>query len=195
MKKIVLITLLSSAAAAMSVGAHAEGVYVGVAVPTTHYDLTYLAPGAASTAVDGKGYSAQPKLTIGYDINKTWSVEGGYAWLGNADYAYTQNGTAGAVETKSRALYAAAKATLPVTNDISVYGKLGASENRYTIDGSGAAASLSGKTKTTGLYFGVGAEYALTKKVALTLEYENFGKMAADNTRAAAVTVGAKYSF
>jgi opacity protein-like surface antigen len=71
-----------------------------------------------------------------------------------------------------------------------VFGKLGAGQLTQTLSDWNFAHS----EKTGEVYAGVGGQYKLNQKVALTLEYERYGK---DRKRigAEAWTVGAKYAF
>ncbi|WP_038500997.1 outer membrane beta-barrel protein [Janthinobacterium agaricidamnosum] len=193
MKKI-LFALIASATtltAGMSM-AHAEGAYAGVGVTASRYKFDV--PNVAS-GDDHSGTKAAGKLFAGYDFNQTWAVEGGYEDFGSRDYNFTQNGGAtGSVSTASHGFYVAGKATMPVNDQVGVFGKLGVARNHDSISGSGAAAGLSGDNKT-GLYASVGAQYAINKNVSLTAEVEHFGQSADQGHKSTALSLGARYNF
>ena len=188
MKKILFAVIATSAA--LSGVAQAEdgaGAYIGAGVTASRYKFDV--PGAVSSD-NSSGTKAAGKVFAGYDFNKMWAVEGGYTDFGSKNYNYGN----GSVSTDSHSLYVAGKATLPVNEQVSVYGKLGVVENHDSISGTGTSAGLSGDNKT-GLYASVGAQYAINKKVSLIAEYENYGKSADFGRKASALSIGARYNF
>ncbi|MET3130143.1 OOP family OmpA-OmpF porin [Oxalobacteraceae bacterium GrIS 1.11] len=190
MKKI-FFALIATAATLSSV-AHAEGAYVGAGVTAGRFN--YSVPGATS-GDDHSGYKSAGKIFGGYDIDKTWAVEGGYTDFGSKSYNYTsQAGVNGTINTDSHALYVAGKATMPVNEQIGVFGKLGVARLHNGISGSGDAAGISGDSKT-GLYASVGGQYAINKNVSLTAEVEHFGQSADQGRKSTALSVGARYNF
>lgn len=188
MKKI-LLTLIASASvlSGMSV-AHAEGAYAGVGVTASRYKFDV--PGASDSSTE-----AAAKVFAGYDIDKTWAVEGGYTNFGSKDHSFVQNGNAGQINTDSHAFYVAGKATMPVNDQVGVFGKLGVARTHDSISGTGAAAGLGGDPSKTGLYASVGAQYAINKNVALTAEVEHMGHSAEVGRKSTALSLGARYSF
>ncbi|MES2742268.1 MAG: outer membrane beta-barrel protein [Pseudomonadota bacterium] len=190
MKK-ALIALIASGAALSSVSAYAQSAYMGAGVTASRYKFDV--PNATS-ADDHSGYKSAGKIFGGYDIDKTWGVEAGYTDFGSKDYSYTANGGNGRIETDSHAFYLAGKASMPINEQASVYGKLGAARNHDGVSGSGAAAGLSGESKT-GLYASVGAQYAINQNVSLIAEYEHYGKSSDYGRKSSALSFGAKYNF
>ncbi|HAT31572.1 MAG TPA: flagellar motor protein MotB, partial [Janthinobacterium sp.] len=177
MKKILFALVASvSALSGMSI-AHADGLqgaYVGAGVTASRYKFDV--PGAVSSD-DHSGYKSAGKLFAGYDFDKTWAVEGGYTDFGGKTYNFTQNGVPGGIHTDSHAFYVAGKATMPVSDQVGVFGKLGVARTHDSMDGTGAAAGSSSDSKS-GLYASVGAQYAINKNVSLTAEVEHFGQSA-----------------
>jgi OOP family OmpA-OmpF porin len=173
MKK--LIVALIAGAAAIS-AAQAQSIsdqphaYVGVGV-------------SSAKNIQSDDYKAGGKIYGGYEFNRTWAAEAGYTDFGDHDAA---NGT-----TKGNGTYIAAKATAPVNDQFAVYGKVGVqhSERKYN------SPVLNLKDTDTGAYGALGVQYKLNQQVALTAEYERFGKEKDIGAKANVWTVGAHYNF
>jgi opacity protein-like surface antigen len=187
MKKLIFALI----AAATAVGsAQAAGPYVGVGVASA--DHSYNLSGTSNGKSDG--YKASGKIFGGYDFDQTWGVETGYTDFRKSGYDYTLNGLPGRAESDGHSFYVAGKATAPINEQFSVFGKLGASNNKSTLSSTTTPAFNRSETKTE-VYAGVGAQYNLNQKVALTLEYERFGKSKDFGAKSDVITVGAKYAF
>jgi OOP family OmpA-OmpF porin len=173
MKK--LIVALIAGAAAMS-AAQAQDTYtqprayVGVGVGTAQN----------KQADDSK---ASGKIYGGYQLNQMWAAEAGYTDFGDHDAA---NG-----KTKGNSYYLAGKATMPINEQFSAYGKLGVQHSERKFQ----SAALNVKDTDTGAYGALGVQYNLTQKVALTAEYERYGKSKDIGASANVWSVGAHYNF
>ena len=173
MKK--LIVALIAGAAAMS-AAQAQDTYtqprayVGVGVGTAQN----------KQADDSK---ASGKIYGGYQLNQMWAAEAGYTDFGDHDAA---NG-----KTKGNSYYLAGKATMPINEQFSAYGKLGVQHSERKFQ----SAALNVKDTDTGAYGALGVEYKLNQQVALTAEYERYGKEKDIGAKANVWTVGAHYNF
>lgn len=174
MKK--LIVALIAGAAAMT-AAQAQNftdtqphAYVGVGVST-----------AKNIQLDDQKLGG--KIYGGYEFNRTWAAEAGYTDFGDHDTANAK--------TKGNGTYLAAKATMPINEQFSAYGKVGVqrSERKYE------SAALNLKDTDTGAYGALGVQYKLNQQVALTAEYERFGKEKDIGAKANVWTVGAHYNF
>jgi opacity protein-like surface antigen len=170
MKK--LIVALIAGAAAMS-AAQAQNfsdtqphAYVGV---------------AASTAknIQSDDYKLGGKVYGGYEFNRTWAAEAGYSDLGDHG------------ATKSNGYYVAAKATMPINEQFSAYGKVGVEHSERKLN----TAALNLKDTDTGAYGALGVQYKLNQQVALTAEYERYGKEKDIGAKSNVWTVGAHYNF
>ena len=190
MKK--LIVALIAGAAAMS-AAQAQTTqpraYVGVGVATAdHADSS--AGGLANYNSDG--YKASAKIFGGYEFDQNWGVEAGYTDIRNSDFSYSNaDGTTGGGHTKGYGYYVAGKYNVPVNDQFSVYGKLGLQHSERKLE----SPALNLKDTDTGAYGAVGLQYNINQQVALTAEYERYGKSKAFGAKADAWTVGARYSF
>jgi OOP family OmpA-OmpF porin len=200
MKNTILAIIATTASAFVGVTAQAaEGTpaagtaYIGVgAVAADHrYELNN-----DTSSNDRKSTEWGGKVYGGYQIDSNWAVEGGYTDFGKNDYAYAVNGVNGRVESDAKSFYVAGKYSYPVANNLSVFGKLGVAHNRNDVTASGLAAAYNGDSSRNTVYASLGGEYAINEKVALSLEYEHYGKNDIDvGRRKGAVTLGARYSF
>jgi opacity protein-like surface antigen len=186
MKKLIF-ALLAGATAA---GAFAQSApYVGLAVTGADHDLKI--GGVNATGSDG--YKASAKVFGGVQLTPTFGVEAGYTDLREANHSFTIAGVPGSGVTDGKRAYLAGKATMPVSDVFSVYGKLGAGYNKTELRS--ATPLVSRSDSKTELYAGLGGEYNLNEKMALTLEYERYGKSKAYGAKADAISLGAKYKF
>lgn len=152
------------------------------------------------------------KATVGYLFNKHISLEAAYVNLGKFNWRYHDSAVGGNAqdETKVSGFNFSVVGKLPVTDSFSFLGKVGAfrskTKDNFTQDAAfavhGSARGLVSETKTNFSY-GVGAEYALTKSIAIRAEYENFGEGGSASpdgngtgrSTTSLFSVGAIYSF
>jgi OOP family OmpA-OmpF porin len=189
MKKMLFATILG-AALVVPFAAQAAGGYVGGGFGQSTYDVDDAGMTTTSRDENGSGF----KLYGGYEFDQNWGVEVGYANLGKLKNVYNVMGTNVTVSAKSYSMYVAGTGTLPLNEQFSLFGKLGLATNHISVDGSASGFTASDSGSKSGMMFGVGAAYNVTKNVAVTLEYENFGKVAED-AKAQMWTVGARYKF
>lgn len=185
MKKLIF-ALITGAAAISAAHAQSPSPYIGLGVASS--DHSFKIGGAE---LDGDGFKPSLKVFGGVDITPMWAVEAGYTDLRKADFNYRIGGAGATGEADGKRVYLAGKATMPVNEQVSVYGKLGAGYTKVEASGP----SFSYKDSETGVYAGVGAQYNLNKQVALTVEYERYGKSKDFGAKADAFTIGARYSF
>lgn len=183
-----IIFALIAGATAMS-AAQAQSLskpYVGVGVGTAKHELNI-----SGVNVTEKGdRNAAGKIFVGADITPTFGVEAGHM-SSSDDHKASVGALTGNVETKSRATYLAAKATMPVNEQFSVYGKLGAVHTKDK-----AYSALGNYSQSdNGVYAGIGGQYNFNEKVAMTLEYERNGKKKDFGAKPDVVSVNAKYAF
>lgn len=137
----------------------------------------YVGLGAA-TADDKSSdeYRVSPKVFGGYQATPNVGVEAGYTQFHNA-YDYHSNGS-----------YVAGTYTVPLGERFSAVGKLGVQHSERTN-------AYRQTDRDNGLYGGVGLQYALNNKLAVTADYERYGKDKSSGAKADAYTVGLKYGF
>ncbi len=122
------------------------------------------------------------KLFAGYQFNPYFAVEGGYVDLGEFSFStsvtaapagYTTGSLSGNVKTKNGFLVDAV-GIWPVTDKVSVFGKLGAYSMKTELSASGSSGSLSESSTDSDLHWGIGAGYDFDKNFGARLEWERF---------------------
>jgi OmpA-OmpF porin, OOP family len=190
MKKTFAIAILAAGFAA-PFAAHAQGAYIGLNVGQATHKVDDT---AGVTTVSRDQTQTAYKVYGGYNFNKYFGVEGGYADFGSSKNVYRVSGTNVTLNYKAQAVYAAAVGNLPLNDQFSLFGKLGVTNNHASANASagGVTARVSGN-KSSAL-IGVGAAYNVTKNVAVALEYEDYGKTAED-AKANMWSLGVRYHF
>lgn len=155
--------------------------------------LMAMAVSAAFVAIPA---SAAPYIGAGIgsartDANHTGSkLFAGYQFTENVGAQVAYNDFGGYRGATATAWSAAVVGTIPIDPNWDVSAKLGATENRTTLTGSGRKSEI---------LWGIGAGYNFTKNIALRFEYEDFGKMPTDATgnrwKATNWAMNVKYSF
>lgn len=154
--------------------AHAEGFYAGANLghPEWRDDVNGIDRGD-SGGVAGKAYG-------GYAFNPNFALEAGAMSLGHL--------RDGPDEAKAHGVFLDAVGTLPVAQDWSVLGRVGVANTRFTTD--------NGDDHGTGLKFGAGVQYDLSKTTALRGEWEHYRPEAfGDHSNLDQYTVGVKFNF
>jgi OmpA-OmpF porin, OOP family len=165
-----------------------EGPYVGAALGRSSFSAKTGLPTTASdeVAVGGKLYG-------GYRFNGHFGVEAGYVRFGSLAQSVTLGGSTVEQGAKGRSLYVAATGRMPVAQHIALLGKAGVSFGKVSgADVLPASAQLVGSRRS--LMAGIGAEYQLSPQVALTVDFDHFGKLS-DRARANLLSAGVRYSF
>jgi OOP family OmpA-OmpF porin len=144
-----LIAALLGCVLAAPLFAHAEGSYVSVGAGKSTYD----SPGGEESATGvGIAYGQSVTDMVGYEV--------GYVNFGSVKVD--------GFKLSSQSFYLAGVGTYPLNEAFSVYGKLGATVNRYDDDGD----------KNTKLrpMIGAGVGYKFTKEWSAGVEYVYFGE-------------------
>jgi OOP family OmpA-OmpF porin len=155
-----------------------QGFYMGADIGRAKQNLS-----AGAMTSDRNANSLN--LYGGYQLDKNFAVELGYADLGKAKIGDTS--------AKTKALNADLLARTALTQDLSLYGRLGAA--RYDRD-----FSAGGSDHTVGFKVGAGLEYKLSEQLSLrgeltrynnvpTADGQGFGRTANN------VSAGVKYRF
>lgn len=135
--------------------------------------------GFTSATIVDDDRSTGYKIFGGYQLNKNFSVEGGYFDLGKFGYtattvpAGTLNGT-----LKARGLNLDLVGTLPLTEKFSVFGRVGVNyaQTRDTFSGTGAVSvtNPNPRKNDTNYKVGLGLQYAFTDSLAMRVEAERY---------------------
>jgi long-chain fatty acid transport protein len=134
-----------------------------------------------SDGIDNIGW----KFYGGYKFNRYVSVEGGYVnFIDQIAGASISAPAAGQqhLNLESNAWLLGVVGYLPVTKSLSVIGKLGANYSHYKLKSVDTVAGPTGRGATlfvdeeegTGIYAGVGVDYALASNFSLRAEFERF---------------------
>ena len=148
-KPLAIAAFLSIGVGAMA--EQADGAYLGLSVGAPHYQ-----DGVNGVSGDSSGLSG--KLFGGYQLNPNFALEAGVADLG-----HIENSTG---RVTSHGEYIDAVGIAPLNDKFSLLGSLGLAHvdaNTSNGDGSG-----------NGLKLGLGAQYALSRNVALRGEVERY---------------------
>ncbi|QNA90871.1 porin family protein [Massilia sp. Dwa41.01b] len=190
MKKLIFALIASTAVmtAAQAQSTTSPRAYVGVGVASADHDYRI-----SGVDVDSDGYKASGKLFGGVELNQTFGVEAGYTDFRKSHANYSVNGVGGTVESEGYGTYLAGKATMPINEQASVYGKLGVTHTKAKLREN--SLGLSGSESDNGVYAGVGVQYNLNQQVSLLAEYERYGKKKDFGAKPDVLTIGAKYSF
>ena len=176
MKKLMIALIATTAAMGAAQAQSLAGkAYVGAAAAT-----------AKNQTLDH--HKADGKLFGGYNFDEKLGLEAGVTNFHSTDFR--RGAVSGSTEGYST--YVAAKYTMPVNEQLSAYGKLGLSHSERKLN-----TSTGGRFKDddTGAYAGLGLEYKLNQNVALTAEYERYGKDKAVGAKADVWSAGVKYGF
>lgn len=148
--------------------------------------------GATATSLSKDEDDIGWKLFGGYAFNRYVAVEAGYVDLGKASATRTMTApAAGSVTGKitNTGLFADVVGKLPVGGDFSLFAKVGAvyAETKTNFATAGAVrfaagTNLSPKERETNWKFGLGAQYDLTKSIALRGEWERYNSLGKSNT-------------
>ena len=185
-----LLTLLSTLTLAAQAAPNdgIVGPYARVEVGRSNFGLSSALP---QTASDKHGQAA--KLFGGYRFDENLGFEAGYAALGSFSESVTLGGASVKQDGKARSIFAVATGRLALGESFAVHGRLGLSSGKVSgTNGLPAANSLMGSKSS--VLFGVGAEYRPRPNVALTLNYDSYGKLSYKVT-ANALVVGVHFTF
>jgi len=169
--KIIALAVMLSAVVATPV--LAAGTYVGVNV------------GRNQTSYSGIDSSTGFGFLGGYSVGENIAVEATYNNLGDA------NIPGSTVKLSGSLITGAAVGSLPVTDELSLLGKLG-----YAI----SSVSTPGNSVSRGdIIYGIGAQYSVSKTVALRINYDFFkvgdGTITYPTKDSALMTVGAVFKL
>lgn len=110
----------------------------------------------------------------GYNFNKNFGVELGYADLGKVTVSAL--GLSG--DVKATAFDLMAVGSLPIGDKFGVYGKLG----MYRADSKASGAVGSGSDTNTDVTYAIGGQYNFNKNLGLRAEWQQYKKVGGDNT-------------
>jgi opacity protein-like surface antigen len=192
MKKILAVVLLS-ASAVPAFAVDLAGFYAGATLGAGNANFS--APAAPAAAVTVENPKSKPVYGVfgGYHYNKNLAVEVAYT---GASYIYTTPAAGARTLNKQIVIALTAVGTLPVSDSVSVIGKLGvasaSSENN----------AVAGEQNTSRFAptFGAGVEYKITPVITGRLGVDVYGVAATisqikQTSNATVVNAGVSYAF
>ncbi len=195
MKKILFVAALAASTSAFATDSGLYGAFdIGQG------QLSSISQGGASVSFAN---TTPFRLGVGYQLNKNFGVEGSYVDFGKSDMTASALGVGlNAGTMKASGFGIAAIGSLPVSDAVELFGKIGYNSIKVTTSPSapfaalGALASSYTNNKAS---FGLGAKFNLSKELALRAQYEDFGSMKANatgaSTKATMFSLGATYAF
>ncbi len=205
------LTLLSLAAMSTCAVAQDANWYMGAnigqakaTIDDARINSSLLGAGFSSTTIADDDRDTAYKVFGGYQINPNFAIEGGYFNLGR--FGYTANTVpAGSLigDVKVQGINLDLVGTLPITERISVLGRVGAhydeANGSYRTTGAAQAFNFNPNpsTRETNLKVGLGLQYAITESLALRTEIERYRINDAIDNRGDVdtVSVGLVYRF
>lgn len=117
---------------------------------------------------------AAGRIRGGYWFSPNWGVEAGYTRLGRIEQRYVD----GTFRGQGESLHVGGLGRLPFADRWALVGKLTAVTTRVKDDGSTGVSTGYERLKgsSTSLATGVALEYALSERIALTVEAESMGR-------------------
>ena len=162
------------------------GPYIGANVGTTRAQFNN---DSINSTLAGQGFTVNSrtennrstgyKLFGGYQLNRNFAVEGGYFDLGRFNYAVnTTSLDTFTSDTRVRGLNLDLVGILPLTDQFSVFGRVGAAYAQNRADFARTNPLLLNNSPTsrnnTNLKVGLGMQYAITEALAVRAELERY---------------------
>jgi OOP family OmpA-OmpF porin len=143
-------------------------------------DASIMRSGIGSSSTSAEQHDSAWKIYLGYQFNRHFALEGGYADFGRFSLATTTTlpatNTGGNVRANAWSLDAVGYA--PLSERLSLFGKLGAQRweqtNRVAMLNAGAVSPSSISARGSDVTFGTGLRYDFARNVGLRFEWERF---------------------
>lgn len=153
----------------------------------------YVAGDITKTRFSGLGSDQGFSLAGGYQFNSNWAAELGYRFIGSGAEAVADGANKWTASYRFRSIQLSAVGALPLTEQFSVFGRLGygtiKSQASASVTSGTVSSAWSAKEYNSGLLVGVGVDYALTKQLSIRGEYQ---RPASD---VSLLALGLKYGF
>lgn len=162
------------------------GPYIGANLGTTRAQFNN---DSANSILSGQGFTVNSrtadnssngyKLFGGYQLNRNFAVEGGYFDLGRFNYGLNTSPFGSfASDTRIRGLNLDLVGLLPLTDQFSVFGRIGAayaqSRGNFARTGALPLNNVATNRNDTNLKVGLGLQYAFTDALAVRAELERY---------------------
>ncbi len=147
-----------------------------VDVDGTAVDTNNRANGFTSSATATSTGATSGKVQLGYSFSRSFSIEGGYAYLGKATFISATNLGSIAGKKEASAWNLDLVGAIPVSDHFSVFGRLGGYrwQTRNDLPNAATASTRSITDNGWDIKFGAGIQYDITRNFALRAEAERF---------------------
>lgn len=195
MKKIMLSTLVAAglmAASAAATAQQAGGIYAGVSIGQSKFKEA--CSGSGGTGVSCEDTDTAWRIFGGYEVNRNFAVELGYADLGQAKATATSGGFTATATAEATAWDLVAVGSWPISPNFSVYGKLGLFYGKVegTAGGTGFGSS-SQSDSGTDLTYGLGARFDFTRNLGARAEWQRYNDVSGSDIDV--MSIGVVYRF
>lgn len=165
--------------------------YLGLSLATPGEARLQVGP---NTGIDNENNPTALKLYAGMRLSNDWSAELGYGAFGSWRFSDPAAGSRDQAKIASRAFTVAAKYSWDLNDRIALFGKLGLALNHFRYsDTLGQTAS----ERYTRPLWGMGAEWRLTERLSVPLEFEYLGasRTQLGEFRQEKLEIGLRYRF
>ena len=164
------------------------GPYARIEVGRSNFGLANTPP-----QVESDDHGKAVKFFGGYRLNENFGIEAGYAALGSFTSRVIVGSAGVTQEGRARSIFGAATGRLPLGESFALHGRVGLSAGK--VSGTNLlpeANNLMGSK--TSVLFGLGAEYRPLPNIALTINYDSYGKLS-NNVKANALIFGLHFTL
>ena len=175
------------ASAFIPVTAHASDMYSGLSRTTPGEAYMKFSNGVT---VENSNSPLAMKIYGGIALSDRYSVELGYGIFGDYKIVDPTRGSTERYSVSTKLVYVAGKASVPLGESFSVFGKVGIAANKFSTKQNSLPA---GSQSFVRPMVGFGADYAITKRISGVLEYNFYGS--SGNRKQQKMELGVKYAF
>ena len=190
MTRTLLLALLFACGPAL---AQNPGWYIGAGAGSTQADFVrsdFTTTGLATGTYSADDSDIGIRIFGGYRVAPNWALEFGYASLGRYKHRYNNAGNVAIYDYEASALTVAAAASLPLAGGLSLNGRVGvaltAAELGLRRDNGTANPpfcpdswwwSSDCSSRRNNLYWGLGAQFDVSPRLGIRLDYDNYGEV------------------
>lgn len=177
---------------ASTVAAQDRPFYAGAQIGQSKAEST--CDGVSGAGVSCNDTGTAGKVFGGYRFHPNFAAELAYTDLGEAK----ATGPAGTITASSNAFDLSLVGTLPVWQRLSAYARLGVYRAKTEVNVNTVTVRRTDRETNTGMTYGIGASYDITKRVALRAEWQKYNEVGGSSTGEDDITVlsvGALFRF
>lgn len=165
----------------------AAGPYVGLSRTTPG---EFYANFPTAKHVENQNTPVSMKLYGGVDLTDRYGIEIGYGFFGTWKVSDPTPGSTNEYNVSSKLMYVAGKASMPLGDSFTLFGKAGVAANKFSSELNSQPAGSSSFVRPM---FGGGASYNFTKNIGAVVEFSYYGNKQGNTQRKA--ELGLKYAF